>query len=128
MANVFISHRGSDAADAEKLAVAVRDVGHTVWLDNWEIGLGDSIVARINEGLEGSRYLILCYSTSGVTAPWISREWMAALARQLDGWDVKILPVRLTDGEPPAIMSDIKYADLVKDWPKGIAELLRAIR
>ena len=82
----------------------------------------------MNEGLEGAAYLVLCYSSDGVMAPWISREWMSALARQLDGCHVKILPVLLTGGSPPAILADIKYADLVRDWDRGVKQLLRAIR
>jgi len=53
---------------------------------------------------------------------------MSALARQLDGCHVKILPVLLTGGSPPAILADIKYADLVRDWDRGVKQLLRAIR
>jgi hypothetical protein len=90
--------------------------------------LGDSIVERINEGLEGSTYVVVCYSSSGVTAPWMSREWMSVLARQLNGNGVKLLPVILTGGNPPAILADMKYADLVKDWQQGVAQLLYTIR
>ncbi len=90
--------------------------------------MGDSIVERINAGLEGAAYLVLCYSSSGVTSPWMSREWMATLARQLNGYGVKVLPVLLTGGEPPAILADVKYADLVTDWTQGVSELLQAIR
>lgn len=128
MANVFISHRLSDTEAAERLANEVRDAGHQVWFDQWEIGLGDSIVEKMNEGLMEAAYLILCYSSSGVDSPWIGREYMSTLARQLSGHNVKILPVLLTGGEPPAILHDIKYADLVKDWSRGVKELLRAIR
>ena len=128
MANVFISHRGSDTQEAERLAGEIRAAGHQVWLDEWNIGLGDSIVERMDEGLAGATYVVVCYSASGVTSPWMGREWMAALARQLNGYGVKLLPVRLTGGDPPAILADIKYADLVKDWSKGLSELLRAIK
>ena len=128
MANVFISHRKSDDLQAERLAHEIRNAGHQVWLDEWNIGLGDSIVERMNQGLEGAMYVIVCYSSSGVDSPWMSREWMSALARQLNGYSVKILPVLLTGGKPPAILADLKYADLVKDWSKGVAELLRAMR
>ena len=99
-----------------------------MWLDEWKIDIGDSIVQRINEGLEGGSYLILCYSSAGITSPWMSREWMSALSRQLNGYGVKVLPVRLTGGKPPAILDDIKCADLVNDWSKGMANLLRAVR
>jgi hypothetical protein len=128
MANVFISHRKPDAAEAERLALAIQAAGHRVWFDEWELNIGDSIVGRMNEGLEGAAYLVLCYSSSGVDSPWMRREWLSALARQLSGPRVKVLPVVLTGGKPPAILSDIKYADLVKDWNRGLAELLRAIK
>lgn len=128
MANVFISHRSADDVQAERLAGAIRAAGHRVWLDEWEVAVGDSIVERINKGLEGATYLVLCYSSSGVLTPWMGREWMSALARQLNGHGVKLLPVRLTGGRPPAILNDLKYADLVSDWPTGLLQLLGAIK
>jgi hypothetical protein len=128
MANVFISHRSSDTTEAERLANEIRHAGHQVWLDVWDIRVGDSIIERMNAGLEGATYLVVCYSSAGVTSPWMSREWMSALARQLGGHDVRILPVRLTGGGPPAIIADIKYADLVRNWSAGVAELLAAIK
>ena len=127
MPNVFISHRKDDANQAEQLATEVRNAGHGVWFDEWNINLGDSIVERIDEGLEGSNYLVLCYSSSGMS-DWVNREWMSALARQLSGHGVKVLPLLLTGGKPPAILADIKYGDLTQDWSKGVSELLRAIR
>lgn len=128
MANVFISHRKADDALSEQLARELQTAGHKVWFDEWEINLGDSLIERMNQGLEGSAYLVLCYSSSGVDSPWMSREWMSALARQLSGHQAKVLPILLTGGQPPAILADIKYADLTKDWSRGVAELLRAIR
>ena len=128
MANVFISHRKQDSRRAERLASEIRNVGHNVWLDEWKISVGDSIIERINEGLEGASYLVLCYSSSGVRSPWMGREWMSALARQLNGHNVRILPVLLTGGQAPAILQDVKYADLVRDWSGGLNELLRAIK
>src|SRR5919199_5477392 len=120
MPNVFISHRKDDAQLAEQLATEVRDAGHEVWFDEWNINLGDSIVERIDEGLEGSNYLVLCYSSSGMS-DWVNREWMSALARQLSGHGVKVLPILLTGGKPPAILADIKYGDLTHDWSKGVS-------
>jgi hypothetical protein len=128
MANVFISHRKTDDQEAERLADQIRNAGHQVWLDEWNIGLGDSIVEKMNEGLEGATYVVVCYSSSGVTSAWMGREWYSALSRQLNGAGVKLLPVRLTEGEPPAILADLRYADLVKDWSKGVTELLKAIQ
>src|SRR5437588_6112 len=116
MANVFVSHRTADQAEAEHLADEIRNAGHSVWIDSTNINLGDSIIQRINEGLEGSAYLVLCYSSLGIDSPWMQREWMSTLAAQLNGHGVRILPVKLTGGDPPAIIADLKYADLVRDW------------
>ena len=128
MANVFISHRRKDDDLAEALAKEIEQAGHDVFLDVWRIDLGDSIVGKMNDGLSGAGYLVLCYSSAGVESPWMGREWMAALAGQLNGKGIKILPVMLTAGEVPALLEDIKYADLTTDWSGGVKMLLRAIK
>jgi len=127
MPNVFISYRSSDKDSAEKLANQIRAAGHSVWLDIWEIEVGDHIVARVSEGLQGASYLALCYSAAGMS-DWMNIEWMSTLARQLAGKAVKVLPVRLSGTETPAILEGTKYADLVADWEKGVSALLRAIK
>ncbi|MEV6634283.1 toll/interleukin-1 receptor domain-containing protein [Actinoplanes sp. NPDC051470] len=128
MADVFVSYRQPDSSEARRLAEALRDAGHEVWFDKWRIDIGDSIVERMSSGLAGTTYLVLCCSSSGVESPWMSREWMSMLARQLNGHPVKILPVRLTDGAVPAILADLKYADLGRNWDGGVSRLLAAIR
>jgi hypothetical protein len=111
----------------KQLATEIAAAGHDVWLDELEIDIGDSIVARVQEGLVGANYLVLCCSSSGMS-DWMDREWMSTLARRLSGQKVRILPVLLTGGSLPAILSDIKYADLVTDWGAGVAALMRAFR
>ncbi len=127
MANVFVSHRGADAVLAEQLANEIRSAGHSVWLDTWEVSIGDQIIEKMNDGLAGFTYLVVCYSSAGM-APWMNIEWMSALARQLNGEGVKVLPVRLSGKIAPAILSGTKYADLIADWKRGVADLLKAIK
>jgi len=93
MATVFVSHRSADTLAVERLASALRQHGHDVWLDVWQINVGDSIVERMNDGLSRSSYLIVCFSDAGSLAPWMGREWMSALARQLNGLPIRVLPV-----------------------------------
>jgi hypothetical protein len=53
---------------------------------------------------------------------------MSTLARQLEGHDVRILPVILSGNSIPAILADIYAADLRADWDEGLRLLLRSIR
>ena len=127
MANIFMSHRGVDQAAAERLARELRERGHDVWLDTWKIELGDSIIERIDSGLSAASYLVLCCSADPSTSAWMNREWMSVLARQLEGAGVRVLPVRLTGGVLPAILADIKYADLSEHWQEGVDAIARAL-
>jgi TIR domain len=129
MANVFLCHRSPDKPLVRRLALELESAGHNIWFDELEIGVGDSITQKINEGLEGSNYVVVCFSSADNLSAWMSREWLATLHRQLDGACVKLLPARVSgDGPLPAIVSDLRYANLVKDWQGGLQELLRAIR
>lgn len=129
MAAVFISHRTHDSDAAERLAVELRQAGHSVWLDIWTIRIGDSLVQQINEGLQGATHVIVAYSTQDITSPWMSREWMSSLARHLEGYKVKLLPIILSGpATPPPILADLRYANLVSDWHTGVAEILLALK
>src|SRR4051812_33492755 len=111
MARVFISHRGADSAAAQQLKSDLEARGHEVRLDVADIHIGDSIPEWMNAGLRDAEAVVLCYSSSGVETPWMGREWLSTLARQLEGAKILLLPVRLTGGQPPPILADIKYAD-----------------
>jgi len=127
MANVFVSHRSADIAVAERLAEDIRAAGHDVWLDAWNINLGDSIVERMNEGLTSASHVLLCWSSAGNLAPWFSREWLSALARQLNGHHIRLLPVLLPGSTPPALLADIKYADLAADYDQALNAILEEL-
>jgi len=50
--DVFLSHSSKDKAVVRAVAERLRADGLRVWLDDWEIRPGDSIPAKIEEGLE----------------------------------------------------------------------------
>jgi hypothetical protein len=59
---VFISHSSKDKPAVERLAVALQERGIQPWLDKWEIGPGDDIVAKINAGLEEASAGLIVFS------------------------------------------------------------------
>lgn len=60
--------------------------------------------------------------------PSISKRQLQELRSSILQQDVKILPVVLTGGVPPAILDDLQYADLTKNRPEALKSLLKAIR
>lgn len=127
MANVFISHRGADSPAAERLAKALRAKDHDVWLDKDEIHVGDSIIGRIGQGLSVAGFLVLLIG-DGMPSKWVDAEWMSMLARQFNNETVRLLPARIGKSQGPAIIADIRYANLAADWDKAVTELDLAMR
>jgi len=127
VSNVFLCHRSPDKPLALKLARELEQAGHSVWYDDWEIQVGDSVIGKMDEGLTKADYFILCYSTSG-DSKWTLLEWRSTLARQVTGGRVQLLPVFLSGGDMPAILADKATLDLVADWAGGVAALLKKMK
>lgn len=71
---VFVSHSSRDKPAVEPLARALRARGIEVWLDTWEIGPGDDIVAAINAGLEAAGCGIIVFSAHAQDSRWVEAE------------------------------------------------------
>jgi hypothetical protein len=54
---IFLSHSSQDKDSVRRLAEDLRRVGIEVWLDEWEIRVGDQISRKIQEGLKNTDYL-----------------------------------------------------------------------
>ena len=54
--DVFLSHSAKDKAVVRPLAERLLQVGLKVWFDEWVLKPGDSIPAKIEEGLEHSKF------------------------------------------------------------------------
>jgi WD40 repeat protein len=72
--DVFLSHSSKDNAVVRAVAERLRADGLRVWFDEWEIHPGDSIPAKIEEGIEHSRVLVLAMSENAFGADWPQLE------------------------------------------------------
>ncbi|MGB7989042.1 MAG: toll/interleukin-1 receptor domain-containing protein [Candidatus Methylophosphatis roskildensis] len=126
-ARVFICHASEDKSVVREIAANLRADGMAIWLDEIEIQVGDSIVQKVSEGLEGASHLIIVLSRNSVAKPWVGRELSYSLMRQLRDRSITILPVRLDDSDPPPLLSDIKYADCRRGLSDGVNALRAAI-
>tara|TARA_R110002072_G_scaffold303141_1_gene495718 strand:- start:33644 stop:34105 length:462 start_codon:yes stop_codon:yes gene_type:complete len=72
--DVFLSHSHKDVQIVHPLAKRLREDGLKVWLDEWEIELGDSIPEKIGDGLERSRVLLMLLSENFDASDWTRYE------------------------------------------------------
>jgi serine/threonine protein kinase len=91
--DVFISHASEDKDEvARPLANLLRKNGVRVWFDEQEIGLGDSLRAKIDEGLAQSTWVVVILSAKFFEKRWAQGELDALVSREFDGQRV-ILPI-----------------------------------
>lgn len=112
MSAIFLSHSSVDKPFARRLASALRQHGHHVWLDEAEIKIGDSLIEKIRTGIDMTDYVIALLSTASVASPWVKRELEIALNQEINGRTVKVLPVILDEVTVPSFLAEKKYADL----------------
>jgi predicted nucleotide-binding protein len=60
--DIFLSHYSGDDALARSLERALTAAGISVWYDGAEIKLGDSILAKMQEGIQRSRYGLILFT------------------------------------------------------------------
>ena len=90
--DVFISHASEDKKDvARPLAEALTQAHLSVWLDEQELTLGDSLRQKIDEGLRSSRFGVVILSRSFFAKSWPQAELDALVTRQMR--EKTILPV-----------------------------------
>src|ERR1051326_4018058 len=124
--DVFLSHSAKDNGVVRSLAERLQKDGLKVWFHEWVLKPGDSIPAKIEEGLEQSRVLVLCMSANAFGSDWAQLESGTFRFRDPLNRDRRFIPLRLDDApikgslaqfvyinwQPPA--SDREYAKLLE--------------
>jgi hypothetical protein len=124
---VFISYSHSDKDFVDKLAAHIVANRGSVWLDRWELNVGDSLTQRIQEAITTSSALLVVLSKASVESEWCKRELNAGLVRELEEKRVVVLPVLLEDCAIPLFLRDKLYADFRTDFDTGFKAVLEGI-
>src|SRR5207244_1479019 len=75
MRDVFVSHASEDKdAVARPLVQKLIAKGITVWFDEYELKLGDSLRRKIDQGLAQSRHGLVIMSKNFFSKPWPQKE------------------------------------------------------
>jgi len=91
--DVFISHASEDKETfVRPLAIALRNIGVSVWYDEFSLRLGDSLSRSIDKGLANSRFGLVVVSPAFLKKPWPEYELRGLVAREIEE-DRVILPI-----------------------------------
>jgi hypothetical protein len=127
MSKVFISYSSRDKDFARKLANDLRELDHEVWLDEWVIKVGDSIVQKIEEGLSDAEFLVLILTPDAVSSGWVEREWASKYWEEVQSSRMSLLPALLRDCEIPILLRPKKYADFRESYAGGLVALANTL-
>lgn len=91
--DVFISHASEDKAEVVRpLAEALREGGLSVWYDEFELRIGDSLRRKIDRGLAGSRFGVVVLSQAFFGRGWPEYELDGLVTRAVSGEQI-LLPI-----------------------------------
>lgn len=92
--DVFICHASEDKDEvARPLADALARMGRTVWLDELQLRIGDSLRQKIDEGVRNSRFGVVILSPAFFRKRWTQWELDGLVQRELATGSVVVLPV-----------------------------------
>src|SRR6516165_10759518 len=80
--DIFLSHSSKDGPLAVRLATDLNFCGVDVWLDQWEIQLGQSLSDALAKGMDEARFVGILISENYNKSVWTKREYQKALARE----------------------------------------------
>jgi GTPase SAR1 family protein len=130
--DVFLSHSAKDKVIVRPLAEQLRADGLRVWFDEWEIKPGDSIPAKIEEGLEASRVLVLCMSAQALGSDWARLESYTFRFRDPLNKERRFIPLRLDETEAKGSLAQFSYINWLppveSEREQEYAKLLEACR
>ncbi len=129
--DVFLSHSSKDKPVVRELAARLQRDGVRVWLDEEQIKPGDSIPAKIEEGLEKSRVLVLCMSAHAFGSNWAQLESQTFRFRDPLNKERRFIPLRLDDAPIKGSLAQFLYinwlqADREQEYPK-LLEICRSL-
>jgi len=101
---VFVSHCSIDKPAVQQLVAALYAHGIHAWYDAIEIGPGDDVVAKINDGLASRDAGLVVFSSNTDRGRWVGAEISTLFHERIEEGKV-LIPVILGDGAwiPPLI-------------------------
>ena len=124
---IFISYSHQDSAFVERLAFQLVQKKINVWVDRWELNVGDSLITRIQDAITGASALLVVLSKASVNSAWVQKVVNSGLLRELEERRVIVLPVLIEDCEIPVFLREKVYADFRSSFDDGLRRILESV-
>ncbi|MEN2468013.1 toll/interleukin-1 receptor domain-containing protein [Ornithinibacillus sp. JPR2-1] len=110
---IFISHQHKDKDFVGEIARALEEnYGEDkVFYDDWSIKPGENIISRMSEGILECEFFFFIITENSLKSEMVTMEWTSAL-REKSKREIKFIPVRADNVNPPTIISALNYLDL----------------
>jgi len=114
MATIFLSYSSKDKAFVREIGRRLENEGVSIWLDDAELNIGESLIDRIATAIESVDFVAAVISSNSIHSNWVQKELSLALTREIKGQNVIVLPLLIDDCEVPNFLKDKLYADFRK--------------
>jgi hypothetical protein len=122
--DLFLSHGSGDKEFVRRLADDLLFCEVDVWIDVWELQVGDSLHELISKALEFSRFIAVVIGDNFDTSRWAMDEFKQALARERREKRPVILPLVCGEKEMiPSFLEDKVYISFRRDYFHGVFRL-----
>jgi hypothetical protein len=122
---VFVSYSRKDNDFVDRLSQRLVNDRIGIWRDKWEMKPGDSLIEKIQNGMEESSHWLIVFSKDSVSSEWCKAERNAGLTRELKNKKIVVIPIRIDDCEIPPLFEDKMYADFRGNFEDGYSQLFR---
>jgi TIR domain len=126
--SVFISHAGSNRAEAGRVRDLLNASEVDVRLDVTEVQPGVSFVAFMESALSKSDYCLLLWSRAAGESKWVRVEWEAALHRAVSDAPGFLVVCRLENHEVPVLLRPRLFVDLFPRLEPGLERVLTLLK
>lgn len=125
----FVSYNRNDRAWAEWVAWQLEVAGYTTTIQAWDFGAGDDFILQMQKAAVECERTVGVLSPDSINAPFVQREWAAALAADPSSEKRKLVLARVRDFTPTGLYRALLYIDLVgRSAAEATELLLRGVR
>lgn len=108
-AEVFLCHSSKDKPFVRRLADDLEILGLTVWLDEWQLSPGDSLVEKIGQGIGTANLFCVLLSQNSIESRWCKAELNEALTRSIESGEANVVAIKKGRVEMPPFLRGKVY-------------------